>query len=92
MSISFAVTGDAGWYVPVAHEGMQSVAQLDLRIPFWRNSSRGWKIPISTKAGQHLKYDRHVFANHGIALNGVVHDTLLESYVLDSRHSIVWMR
>ena len=33
--------------------------------------------------GQNLKYDKHVFANHGIALNGIVHDTLLQSYVLE---------
>ena len=34
--------------------------------------------------GQNLKYDKHIFANHGIALNGIVHDTLLQSYVLES--------
>ncbi|MFH7534246.1 DNA polymerase I, partial [Acinetobacter baumannii] len=36
------------------------------------------------KLGQNLKYDRHVFANHGIRLAGVVDDTLLESYVLEA--------
>ena len=36
------------------------------------------------KLGQHLKYDQHVFANHGIALAGIAHDTLLESYVFES--------
>jgi DNA polymerase-1 len=36
------------------------------------------------KLGQNLKYDKHVFANHGIQLNGIVHDTLLQSYVLES--------
>ena len=36
------------------------------------------------KIGQNLKYDRHVFANHGIALAGVAHDTLLQSYVLEA--------
>jgi len=42
------------------------------------------------KLGQHLKYDSHVLANHGIALRGIRHDTLLESYVLDStaRHDM----
>ena len=34
--------------------------------------------------GQHLKYDRHVFANHGVALGGVLDDTLLQSYVLEA--------
>jgi DNA polymerase-1 len=35
------------------------------------------------KLGQHFKYDRHVFANHGIEVKGYVHDTMLESYVLE---------
>jgi DNA polymerase-1 len=34
------------------------------------------------KLGQHLKYDSHIFANYGVRLAGVKHDTLLESYVL----------
>ncbi|OGA22005.1 MAG: DNA polymerase I [Betaproteobacteria bacterium RIFCSPLOWO2_02_FULL_67_19] len=36
------------------------------------------------KLGQHLKYDMHVFANHGVQLAGIRHDTLLQSYVLES--------
>ena len=42
------------------------------------------------KLGQNLKYDTHVFANHGIDLAGVAHDTLLQSYVLEShqRHDM----
>src|SRR5690606_19267907 len=39
------------------------------------------------KVGQNLKYDQHVLANHGIALNGIQHDTLLQSYVLESHRS-----
>jgi DNA polymerase I len=40
--------------------------------------------PARAKVGQNVKYDQHVLANHGIALAGVAHDTLLESYVLES--------
>ena len=40
--------------------------------------------PARAKVGQNVKYDMHVFANHGIALRGVRHDTLLQSYVLES--------
>ena len=40
--------------------------------------------PARAKLGQNLKYDTHVFANHGIALQGIVHDTLLQSYVVES--------
>ena len=34
------------------------------------------------KLGQNIKYDRHVFANHGIDVAGYAHDTMLQSYVL----------
>ena len=83
VGLSFALNGATGWYVPVAHEGMQSIEQLPMdavlaRLKPWLENSDAHKI------GQHLKYDMHVFANHGIALRGVVHDTLLQSYVLDS--------
>ncbi|MDF6879089.1 DNA polymerase I, partial [Escherichia coli] len=39
------------------------------------------------KVGQHLKYDAHVFSNHDIALRGIEHDTMLESYVLESHRN-----
>ena len=40
--------------------------------------------PHKAKLGQNLKYDAHVLANHGITLRGIAHDTMLESYVLNS--------
>lgn len=40
--------------------------------------------PDRAKLGQNLKYDAHVLANHGIALRGIRHDTMLQSYVLNS--------
>jgi len=36
------------------------------------------------KLGQNLKYDMHILANHGVRLAGIVHDTLLQSYVVES--------
>ena len=46
---------------------------------------RPWlENPHKTKLGQNLKYDKHVFANYGISLNGITHDTMLQSYVLES--------
>jgi DNA polymerase-1 len=39
--------------------------------------------PRALKLGQHVKYDQHVFANHGIRVRGYAHDTLLQSYVLE---------
>ena len=83
VGLSFAVEQDAGWYIPVAHEGMQNIEQLPLNVVLtalkpWLESHDAHKI------GQHLKYDSHVLANHHLQLNGIKHDTLLESYVLDS--------
>ena len=49
-----------------------------------RASRRGSPIRAQQKLGQNVKYDQHVLANHGLALAGVAHDTLLESYVLES--------
>jgi DNA polymerase-1 len=43
--------------------------------------------PDRKKLGQNLKYDEHVLANHGIRMAGVVHDTMLESYVVESHRS-----
>ncbi|HSC23636.1 MAG TPA: DNA polymerase I, partial [Casimicrobiaceae bacterium] len=40
--------------------------------------------PARRKLGHDVKFAEHAFANHGLALRGVVHDTLLESYVLES--------
>ena len=48
------------------------------------SSRRGSPIPRRRKLGQNVKYDEHVLANHGLALAGVAHDTLLQSYVLES--------
>ena len=48
------------------------------KLRFWLED------PDKPKLGQNLKYDKHIFANHGIALRGIMHDTLLQSYVLES--------
>jgi DNA polymerase-1 len=45
---------------------------------------RPWLESAAPKVGHHLKYDAHIFANYGIALAGIEHDTMLESYVLNS--------
>ena len=83
VGISFAVDTGEACYLPLAHHYAGAPAQLPLdevlgRLKPWLESARPQKV------GQHLKYDRHVFANHGIRLAGIVDDTLLESYVLES--------
>lgn len=70
-------------YVPVAHKYPGAPEQLSR--DFVLEKMRTWlENPDKPKVGQNLKYDSHVFANHGIQLRGVVHDTLLESYVFES--------
>ena len=83
VGISFAVApGDAA-YIPVAHHYPGAPDQLPrdqvlAKLKPWLESA------VHPKLGQNLKYDQHVFANHGIDLKGITHDTLLQSYVLES--------
>ncbi|HEX2530387.1 MAG TPA: DNA polymerase I [Burkholderiaceae bacterium] len=70
-------------YIPVAHHYQGAPEQLSRELVLAK--LRPWlEDPAKPKVGQHLKYDTHIFANHGLALRGIVHDTLLESYVLES--------
>jgi DNA polymerase-1 len=83
VGIAVSVEPGEGAYIPVGHRYPGAPDQLD----------RDWVLgqlkplledPDAPKIGQHLKYDMNVLANYGIALKGVRHDTMLESYVLDS--------
>ena len=65
-----------------AHTGPDAPEQLPLSEVLER--LRPWlEDPNAHKLGQHVKYDRHVLANHGIEVRGYVHDTMLQSYVLE---------
>ncbi len=83
VGVSFAVEPDRAAYVPLAHDYPGAPDQLDRDTvlerlkPLLEDAKRG-------KIGHHLKYDAHVLANHGISLAGIRHDTMLESYVLNS--------
>ena len=73
-------------YVPLSHRYAGAPAQLPLDAVLDR--LRPWlESPRHRKVGQNLKYDAHVLANHGIALAGIEHDTLLQSYVLEAHRS-----
>lgn len=83
VGVSFAVEPGEAAYVPLAHDYLGAPAQLD------RDEVLGMLQPLledpeRAKVGQNLKYDASVLANHGINLRGIRHDTMLESYVLDS--------
>jgi DNA polymerase-1 len=91
VGISLSVKPGEACYIPVAHRGpdvagLDGAAQLSrdtvlARMKLWLEDESRKKV------GQHLKYDAHVFANHGIALRGIEHDTMLESYVLESHRN-----
>ncbi|MEW6132566.1 MAG: DNA polymerase I [Pseudomonadota bacterium] len=83
VGMSFAVNEGEAAYLPLAHRYPGAPGQLNreaalAKLKPWLESERPQKV------GQNLKFDRHVLANHGIRLKGVVHDTLLESYVAES--------
>jgi DNA polymerase-1 len=90
VGMSFCVEPGLAWYLPLAHSYMGVPDQL----PFDATIARlrpFLEDPKHLKVGQNLKYDMSVLRNHGIELRGVVHDTMLESYVLDStsgRHNL----
>ncbi len=83
VGISFAITPHEAAYLPLAHHYAGAPRQLDFEKTLRR--LKPWlENPDRSKVGQNLKYDSHIFANHGIALQGIVHDTLLQSYVVES--------
>ncbi|UWE17043.1 DNA polymerase I [Herbaspirillum huttiense] len=70
-------------YIPVAHNYQDAPEQLSREHVLAK--LKPWLEDASKpKLGQHLKYDSHIFANYGVRLAGVKHDTLLESYVFES--------
>nr|WP_246270240.1 DNA polymerase I [Paraburkholderia solisilvae] len=86
VGLSISVEPGRAAYIPVAHRGPDAPLQLPrdevlAKLKPWLESAARKKV------GQHLKYDEQVLANYGIAMDGVEHDTLLQSYVLESHRS-----
>lgn len=83
VGLSFAVQPGKAAYVPLLHDYAGAPPQLSREFvlqrikPLLEDAER-------PKVGQHLKYDANVLVNHGITLRGMAHDTMLESYVLNS--------
>ncbi len=83
VGVSFAIEEGKAAYVPVAHDYLDAPAQLD----------RDWVLaqlkplledPNQAKIGQNLKFDASIVARYGIEMQGIVFDTMLESYVFNS--------
>ena len=86
VGISLCCDPGVAAYIPVAHRYQDAPAQLSRERVL--EKLRPWlEDPAKLKVGQHLKYDSHIFANHGVHLRGIAHDTLLESYVFESHKS-----
>ena len=83
VGVSFAITPGNAAYLPLAHDYAGVPAQLN-RTKVLEQFRPLLENPDKFKLGQNLKYDAHVLANHGITLRGIAHDTMLESYVLNS--------
>ncbi|HEY4638243.1 MAG TPA: DNA polymerase I, partial [Burkholderiales bacterium] len=88
VGMSFAF-GERAAYLPLAHQYPGAPDQVGVEralemLKPWLQSARHAKV------GQNLKFDAHILANHGVALAGIAHDTLLESYVLEvhERHDL----
>jgi len=83
VGVSFSCQPGAAAYVPLAHDYPGAPDQLDCGEVLERLRPV-LEDPQRPKVGHHLKYDAHVLENHGIRLAGMRHDTMLESYVLNS--------
>jgi DNA polymerase-1 len=86
VGISLSVRPGEACYIPVAHAYQGVPAQLErehvlAKLKPWLEDASKLKV------GQNLKYDSHIFANHGVSLQGIHHDTLLESYVFESHRT-----
>ena len=83
VGLSFSVEAGSAAYLPLTHDYFDAPEQLNFAKslakikPILENEN-------IKKVGQNLKYDQHVLANHGIALKGIAHDTMLQSYVFES--------
>ena len=82
VGISFSVEPGKAAYIPLAHRYPDAPEQLN-REEVLAKLKPWLENPAAHKLGQHIKYDRHVFANHGIEVQGYAHDTMLQSYVLE---------
>lgn len=86
VGISLCCEAGIACYIPLAHNYPGAPEQLSRE--FVLAKMKPWLEDASkAKVGQNLKYDAHIFANHGAILRGITHDTLLQSYVFESHKS-----
>ncbi|CAJ1801437.1 DNA polymerase I [Aeromonas dhakensis] len=86
VGVSFAIEPGKAAYVPFGHDYLGAPVQLTEAAVLGKLKPL-LEDPARLKVGQNLKYDRNVLLNHGIELQGIAYDTMLESYVLNSTAS-----
>lgn len=86
VGVSFAIEPGKAAYVPFGHDYLGAPVQLSEELVLGKLKPL-LEDPTRLKVGQNLKYDRNVLLNHGIELQGIAYDTMLESYVLNSTAS-----
>ncbi|MDX7924235.1 DNA polymerase I [Aeromonas media] len=86
VGVSFAIEPGKAAYVPFGHDYLGAPTQLTEQQVLGKLKPL-LEDPARLKVGQNLKYDRNVLKNHGIDLQGIAFDTMLESYVLNSTAS-----
>lgn len=86
VGVSFAIEPGKAAYVPFGHDYLGAPVQLTEAVVLGKLKPL-LEDPARLKVGQNLKYDRNVLLNHGIELQGIAYDTMLESYVFNSTAS-----
>jgi len=86
VGVSFSVSAGEAAYLPFGHDYIDAPDQLEQDDVLARLKPILENTDIK-KVGQNLKYDKNVLVNHGIELKGIAHDTMIESYVLNSTGS-----
>ena len=84
VGVSFAVAPGEAAYLPLGHDYAGAPAAARSRDKVLAALKPLLEDPTRPKVGHHQKYDAHVLANYGIALNGHCFDSMLESYVFNS--------
>lgn len=82
VGLCFSWSAGVGYYLPLNHQDLTQTQLSESEVlallkPWFEDSQ-------ALKTAQNAKYDLHVLANHGIAVDGLVGDTMLASYVLEA--------
>ncbi|EIL98947.1 MULTISPECIES: DNA polymerase I [Rhodanobacter] len=80
VGLSFAVELGRACYLPLGHDYPGVPPQLD-RDDVLRALKPIFEDATRPKLGQHAKYDINILSHYGIAVQGLKHDSMLESYV-----------